>query len=100
MPARRWPPGKSFTPNPHLILIIITQSSPNPHLILSQGTKGYYIQPTIFTECTDEMTIVKEEIFGPVMQLMKFKTVDEAVRRANDSKYGLAAGVCSRDIGK
>mmetsp|Transcript_32646 Transcript_32646/g.66648 ORF Transcript_32646/g.66648 Transcript_32646/m.66648 type:complete len:512 (-) Transcript_32646:118-1653(-) len=63
------------------------------------GTRGYFVAPTIFTGVTDKMTIAKEEIFGPVMQLLSFKTTQEAVLRANNSKYGLAAGVCSRDIG-
>ena len=63
------------------------------------GSKGYYIEPTIFADVEDSMVIAKEEIFGPVMQLMKFKTNEEAVERANSSSYGLAAGVCSRDIG-
>lgn len=43
------------------------------------GDKGYYIEPTIFTDVKDEMTIAKEEIFGPVMSILKFKTVDEAI---------------------
>jgi len=63
------------------------------------GSKGYYVQPTVFTEVTDDMTIAREEIFGPVMQLLKFKTLGEAIQRANSTHYGLAAGVCTRDIG-
>lgn len=63
------------------------------------GDKGYYIQPTVFTDVTDDMIIAQEEIFGPVMSILKFKTVDEAIARANNSIFGLAAGVCSRDIG-
>jgi len=63
------------------------------------GDKGYFVQPTVFKDVTDDMTIAKEEIFGPVMQLMKFKTLDEAIRRANDTHFGLGAGICTRDIG-
>jgi aldehyde dehydrogenase (NAD+) len=63
------------------------------------GDKGYHIQPTIFTDVKDDMKIAKEEIFGPVMQIMKFKTLAEAIERANNTCYGLAAGICSRDIG-
>jgi aldehyde dehydrogenase (NAD+) len=63
------------------------------------GDKGYHIQPTIFTDVQDTMKIAKEEIFGPVMQVMKFKTLAEAIERANDTHYGLAAGICTRDIG-
>jgi len=63
------------------------------------GNKGYYVQPTVFTEVKDEMKIAKEEIFGPVMQLLKFKNLDEAITRANKTHYGLAAGICTRDIG-
>merc|ERR1719335_1528529 len=63
------------------------------------GEKGYYVAPTIFTEVQDSMKIAKEEIFGPVMQLMKFKTLDEAIIRANSTHYGLAAGICTRDVG-
>merc|ERR1719181_1573704 len=65
-----------------------------------EGDKGFYVQPTVFSNVTDEMKICKEEIFGPVMQCMKFKTIDEAIERANATQYGLAAGVYSRDIGK
>lgn len=63
------------------------------------GTKGYYVQPTVFSDVSDNMTIAKEEIFGPVMQLMKFKTLEEAISRANSTHYGLAAGICTRDVG-
>uniref|UniRef100_A0A0D9WRP5 Aldehyde dehydrogenase 1 n=1 Tax=Leersia perrieri TaxID=77586 RepID=A0A0D9WRP5_9ORYZ len=62
------------------------------------GKKGYYIEPTIFTNVKDDMIIAKEEIFGPVMCLMKFKTMEEAIARANDTRYGLAAGVVTRDM--
>ncbi|CAK0859791.1 unnamed protein product [Prorocentrum cordatum] len=63
------------------------------------GTKGYYVQPTVFTEVKDDMKIAKEEIFGPVMQLLKFKTLEEAIQRSNATHFGLAAGICTRDIG-
>jgi betaine-aldehyde dehydrogenase len=59
---------------------------------------GYFVAPTIFTDCRDDMTIVKEEIFGPVMSVLIFETEDEVVQRANDTKLGLAAGVFTNDI--
>ncbi|KAK8005656.1 aldehyde dehydrogenase [Apiospora arundinis] len=60
--------------------------------------KGYWIEPTVFTDCTDDMAIVKEEIFGPVMSILYYDSVDEAVRRANTTELGLAAGVFGKDI--
>ena len=62
--------------------------------------KGYFVEPTVFVDCTDEMTIVKEEIFGPVMSILKFSDEDEVIARANDTKLGLAAGVFTNDIRK
>jgi betaine-aldehyde dehydrogenase len=59
---------------------------------------GYFVEPTIFTDCTDDMTIVREEIFGPVMSVLTFSDEDEAIRRANDTDVGLAAGVFTSDI--
>ncbi|ANZ75076.1 BA75_02666T0 [Komagataella pastoris] len=64
------------------------------------GDKGYFVQPTIFGDVTPEMEIVKEEIFGPVVTISKFDTIDEVVSLANDSQYGLAAGIHSDDINK
>lgn len=61
-------------------------------------TKGYWVQPTVFTNCTDEMRIVKEEIFGPVLSILTYDTVDEVVSRANNTSLGLAAGVFTRDL--
>ncbi len=60
--------------------------------------KGAYVQPTVFTDCTDDMTIVREEIFGPVMSILAYDDEDEVIRRANDTEYGLAAGVLTEDL--
>jgi len=64
------------------------------------GTEGYFIQPTIFTDVKPEMTIVKEEIFGPVVVVAKFHDQDDLIKLANDTMYGLAAAVFSKDITK
>jgi aldehyde dehydrogenase (NAD+) len=64
------------------------------------GKKGYYVEPTLFTGVTDEMKIAKEEIFGPVMNVLKFKNVDEVIERGNRTTYGLAAAVWTKDITK
>ena len=59
---------------------------------------GYFIAPTIFTNCTDQMTICREEIFGPVMSVLTFDDEDEVISRANATDYGLAASVFTQDI--
>jgi aldehyde dehydrogenase (NAD+) len=64
------------------------------------GEQGYYIEPTLFTGVQDNMKIATDEIFGPVMSVLKFKNVDEIVQRANRTNFGLAAAVWSRDIAK
>jgi len=62
------------------------------------GKKGYYIEPTVFGDVTDDMKIAREEIFGPVMQILRFSDYDEVIARANDTSYGLAAGVFTDSI--
>jgi aldehyde dehydrogenase (NAD+) len=64
------------------------------------GNKGYFIEPTIFTDVSDDMKIACEEIFGPVMSIIPFKNIDEVIERGNRTMYGLAAAVWTRDIGK
>ncbi|PSR73539.1 hypothetical protein PHLCEN_2v10458 [Hermanssonia centrifuga] len=64
---------------------------------VKRSGKGYFVDPTIFTDITPEMKIVKEEIFGPVLSVGKFSTEEEAIRLANDTTYGLGAGLHSSD---
>ncbi|PRD45765.1 betaine-aldehyde dehydrogenase [Phyllobacterium phragmitis] len=61
---------------------------------------GAYVEPTIFTDVTDDMTIAREEIFGPVMAVLDFAEEDEVIRRANDTEFGLSAGVFTRDLAR
>jgi len=64
------------------------------------GEKGFYVEPTLFTDVKDDMTIAQEEIFGPVMSVLKFKSEEDLIERANNTLYGLAAAVWTRDIAK
>ncbi|MCB5160441.1 betaine-aldehyde dehydrogenase [Marinomonas algarum] len=62
--------------------------------------KGFFVQPTVFVDCTDDMPNVKEEIFGPVMSILRFSDEEEVIQRANDTEYGLAAGLFSTDFSR
>jgi len=62
------------------------------------GTEGYFIEPTIFTDVKPDQKIMREEIFGPVVAVAKFKDEEDIIRQANDSVYGLAAAVFTKDI--
>jgi len=64
------------------------------------GDRGYFVEPTLFADVTDDMKIAREEIFGPVLSVLKFSDVEEVADRANKTFYGLAAGVWTRDVKK
>ena len=65
-----------------------------------QGDKGYYIEPTIFTDVKPDMKIVQEEIFGPVAVIVKFKTEEEVIQLANDTVYGLSSNVFTQNVSR
>ncbi|EKJ79274.1 hypothetical protein FPSE_00585 [Fusarium pseudograminearum CS3096] len=64
------------------------------------GDKGYFLQPTVFADTTEDMKIMKEEIFGPVVSIAKFSTDEEAIKKANDTSYGLAAALFTEKIAR
>jgi aldehyde dehydrogenase (NAD+) len=68
--------------------------------LMCGGDRGYFVAPTVFADVQDEMKIAQEEIFGPVMNIIPFKSIDDVVDRANRTMYGLAAAVWTRDIPK
>ncbi|CAO4371754.1 unnamed protein product [Caenorhabditis nigoni] len=67
---------------------------------IKHGEEGHFVKPTIFANVKDEMTIAQEEIFGPVMSIIRFDSMEELVEKANNTIYGLAAGVMTKDIDK
>lgn len=71
-----------------------------PANIPAGGEAGFWVHPTVFTDCTDDMVIATEEIFGPVMCILPYTTEDEVVRRANSTQMGLAAGVFGKDLSR
>jgi betaine-aldehyde dehydrogenase len=62
------------------------------------STEGFYVQPTVFADVTDDMTIAREEVFGPVMSVLSFESEEEVIARANDTEFGLGGGVFTSDI--
>lgn len=64
------------------------------------GKKGFFVEPTVFDNVKDDMGIAKDEIFGPVVSVLPFKSVEEVVERANNTSYGLAAAVWTKNIDK
>ncbi|XP_056148888.1 4-trimethylaminobutyraldehyde dehydrogenase B [Lampris incognitus] len=95
---------------PHLdrVLGFVDQAKKEGAVVLCGGERfvpsdpklegGYYMTPCVLGSCTDEMTCVKEEIFGPVMSVLSFETEEEVLQRANNTTMGLAAGVFTRDV--
>jgi aldehyde dehydrogenase (NAD+) len=64
------------------------------------GNEGYFVEPTVFSNVTDNMRIATDEIFGPVQSIFKFKTMEEVIERANNTSYGLASGIITNDLNK
>jgi betaine-aldehyde dehydrogenase len=92
----------------HKVLSYIARGRAEGARILAGGARvtagdlgnGYFVAPTIFDECRDDMSIVREEIFGPVMSVLEFEQEDEVIARANATEFGLAAGVFTNDLNR
>ena len=100
-------PMVSFAHMDNVLRLIETGKTEGARLLTGGGrvtdaalAKGAYVQPTVFSDCRDDMTIVREEIFGPVMSILAYDDEEEVIRRANDTHFGLAAGVVSNDIAR
>jgi aldehyde dehydrogenase (NAD+) len=79
---------------------LLVGGSNAPSSLAAAHANGYFVEPTVFTDVHDDMTIAKEEIFGPVMSILKFKSLEEVIDRGNRTNYGLAAAVWTSDVKK
>ncbi|KAI9656536.1 MAG: hypothetical protein M1821_004743 [Bathelium mastoideum] len=79
-------------------LLVGSADAPPPANLPARVQRGYWISPVVFTNCTDTMRVVREEIFGPVMTILGYDDLPSAIARANNTSYGLAAGVFTRDV--
>lgn len=88
----------------HIVLDYIAKGRSEGARLITGGERlarnGYYLAPTVFADVTDDMTIAREEIFGPVMSVLDFDTEEEVIARANATAYGLSAGVFTRDLAR
>jgi betaine-aldehyde dehydrogenase len=106
-PSTNFGPMVSFPHRDNVLRYIESGKAQGARLLCGGGPlegaafeKGAWVAPTIFTDCRDDMTIVQEEIFGPVMSILRYDSEEEAVRRANDTDYGLAAGVVTGELNR
>ncbi|KAF1017263.1 MAG: NAD/NADP-dependent betaine aldehyde dehydrogenase [Stenotrophomonas maltophilia] len=104
-PATNFGPMTSFGHMDKVLSMIDSGKAEGARVVIGGGrasdgalAKGAYVLPTVFSDCRDDMAIVREEIFGPVMSIVAYDDEDEAIGRANDTHFGLAAGVVSTDI--
>lgn len=106
-PSTNFGPLTSFA-HMEKVLALIEQGQREGARLLAGGTritdgpyaKGAYVAPTVFTDCSDDMRIVREEIFGPVMSILSWKNEADVIARANNTHFGLAAGVVTHDLAR
>ncbi len=96
--ATQMGPLVSQAQHARVMAYIETARAEGATLICGGGGQGCFVQPTVFADVTDTMTIAREEVFGPVMAVLEFETEDEAIARANATEFGLAAGVFTADL--
>jgi betaine-aldehyde dehydrogenase len=101
-PATQMGPLVSAVQLDKVLGYIATAKAEGARLVCGGGraalNTGYFVQPTVFADVTDGMTLAREEVFGPVMAVLDFDTEEEVIARANDTEFGLAAGVFTADL--
>ncbi|OYU20150.1 MAG: betaine-aldehyde dehydrogenase [Rhodobacteraceae bacterium PARR1] len=100
-PATQMGPLVSATQRDKVLAYVSTAKAEGARLVTGGGPaalEGYFVLPTVFADVTDQMTIAREEVFGPVMAVLDFDTEDEVIARANATEFGLAAGVFTADL--